>query len=263
MLSNLRNNNNIILNLRILDKDCSEDEYNEFLMQYNENNKDLCLKKNEKKTQNIFQFITESYNENFWKLFDYKIYYILKNKKIMAFCLINDNIIDKIVEVTLLCSSTEKKFINGISLGKYLLNIIYEHFVEKQNYLMKIQPATDDLIPYYKGWKTPSFDDDLKETYGYLIYGNLETASNKTLNILFKSLILINLLQEYLKTNININRMTNLENLKNIFKKELDKTKNYSNKQKIQLLNKIDTIKYVNPKQIKNILAITTISQNI
>ena len=43
MSSNLKNNNNIILNLRILDKDCSEDKFNEFIVQYNKNNKDLCL----------------------------------------------------------------------------------------------------------------------------------------------------------------------------------------------------------------------------
>jgi hypothetical protein len=248
---------NIILNLRILDKDCSEDEFNEFIAQYNKNNKDLCFKKNGKKTQNIFQFMSK--NVSHWELMNYKIYYILKNKKIMAFCLIQDNIINKIVEVTLLCSSTEKKFINGISLGKYLLNIIYEHFVEKQNYLMKIRPATYELIPYYKGWKTPSFDD-LDETYGYLIYGNLESTSNETFNKIIRSLRDIKLLQSYLNINININKMTNLQNLKNIFKKKLDEIENYSTNQKKQLSTMIEKIKYVNPKQIKNILAMFTVA---
>lgn len=167
----------------------------------------------------------------------------------MAFCLINNNIINKIIRVTLLCSSTEKKFINGISLGKYLLNIIYEDFVKQQKYLIKIEPATDKLISYYKGWKTPSFDD-LDETYGYLIYGDLESASNETLNKIFVSLSTINNLKGYLHINININKMTNLQNLKNIFKNKLSETKNYSNSQRNQLLNRIDKLKYLNPNQI-------------
>jgi hypothetical protein len=168
----------------------------------------------------------------------------------MAFCLIDYNIIDKIVDVKLLCSSTEKKFINDISLGKYLLHIIYEHFVEKQNYLMKIEPATDELISYYKGWKIPSFDD-LDETYGFLIYGNLESASNETLSKIFKSLILINRLQQLLNTNININTMNNLKNLKKKFENKLDKnTKHISVKNQIRSF--IDMLRYVNPKQIKN-----------
>ena len=251
MLNSLKSNNNIDLNLLILDEDCSKEEYNNFITQYNKNNKDLCLKKNGTKPQNIFQFIPREYIKKFWKDMNYNIYYISEKKKIIAFCLIKYNKIDKIIEVILLCSSIEKKFINGISLGKYLLNIIYDNFVEKEQYLMKIQPATDELIPYYRGWKIPSFND-LDETSGYLIYGNLKIASIETLTELFMSFQIINRLKKYLKLNINTNKMNNLQELKKIFKEKLDKNNKYSNSDKNQLSNMIDSLKYVNPKQIKN-----------
>lgn len=54
-------------------------------MQYNKNNKDLCLKKNGTKPQNIYQFISETYSEKTCKLLNNEIYYILKNKKLWHF----------------------------------------------------------------------------------------------------------------------------------------------------------------------------------
>jgi hypothetical protein len=245
MSSNLKSNNKVDLNLVILDNKCTEEEYNEFIVQYKKNSKDLCLKKNGTKTQNILTYLFERKLENI------NIYYISERKNIIAFCLIHDRIKDKIVEVKLLCSSTKKKFINKISLGKYLLNIIYDHFVKIQYYLMIIQPASPELIAYYVGWKTPSFNN-LNETFGHLIYGNLESASNETLTIIFNSLISIIILKKYLKTNINTNKMSNLENLKNVFRNNLKKKTDITNSERNQLSNKINSLIYVNPKQIKN-----------
>ena len=247
-LNNLKKNN---LDLLILDKKSSEQDYNNFIIQYDKNNKDLCLKKNGIKTQNIYQFIDRNYN--FFKNFNYMIYYILKNNKIMAFCLIEDDTKHKIINVILLCSSNEKIKINNISLGKYLLNIIYNTFVKKE-YLILIQPATDELIPYYKKWKNPSFDK-LDETYGQLIYGNLKSKSNETLSYIFSSLVNINMLKKYLNLNINTNKINNLDELKEIFRTKLHiNNKLYSNSEKDQLSRKIDNLTYISPKQIKTML---------
>ena len=71
MSSNLKSNNKVDLNLVILDNKCTEEEYNEFIVQYKKNSKDLCLKKNGTKTQNILTYLFERKLENI------NIYYIL------------------------------------------------------------------------------------------------------------------------------------------------------------------------------------------
>ena len=52
--------------------------------------------------------------------------------------------------------------------------------------VLKIQPSTPDLIPYYIKWKTPSVAlDNMRITGGYLIYGNIANIEDKTLIHLF------------------------------------------------------------------------------
>jgi len=52
-------------------------------------------KRRKTKSQTIIQFMRESYN--MWRLYNYKIYYIINNTNIIAYCLINDDIINKII----------------------------------------------------------------------------------------------------------------------------------------------------------------------
>jgi len=250
MSHNFKSNNNIDLKLLILDNNCSEKEYNDFILQYEKNNKDLYfnITKNETNPQNIFNFIPEGYNR--WINNNYKIYYIINNTKIIAFCIIEDDIEHKIIDVILLCSSTEKKFINGISLGKYLLNTIYNNVVEN-NYLMRINPYTPELIPYYIEWKNPIFNE-LNETFMYLIYGDLNSASNKTFNKIFYSLFRKNKLKKYLNISTNINNINNPEELKKIFREKLAIIKPENSGFKQQMSRMINEIKYVK-SQIRTI----------
>jgi hypothetical protein len=191
--------------LKIIDKESGNTKFNNFMTLYKKNNKDLCLTKNGKKTQNITQYLSSFL---YLGLFNYSIYYIIKNnnnnkEKILAFSLISINEDYKIIDITLLCSNIEKHKINGKSLGKYLLDIIYYKYIN-DNYIIKIQPATPALINYYKEWKFPNFPIKyINETRGYLLYGNLKYAEDKTLKELFNSLSAIDRLKEYLDMNIN------------------------------------------------------------
>ena len=175
------------LKLLILDKNSSKEDYKNFIIQYKENSKNLCVDEKGHKILDLLDLINEnlSYFNNFKNFFKKrKIYYYTKNKQIMAFCLTYEEIEEdteyKIITASVLCSSIENIKIKNNSLGKHLLNIIYDTYVNKQKYLMLLQPETDELISYYKEWKNPSYDN-LSKTSGYLVYGDLKSASENTL----------------------------------------------------------------------------------
>jgi hypothetical protein len=238
--------------LKNINQNTSEIEFNYFMELYNENKKDLCLKKNGEKTQDIKQYLQEY---SHLELFNYSIYYIIdksnnNKEKILAFCLISVDLIHKIIDITLLCSNKEKKQINGVSLGKYLLNIIYSTYINE--YIIKIWPATAELISYYIGWKNPNFPNT-EDTSSYLLYGNLKSSSDRTIKELFNSLKLIDSLKNYLDININTNKINNIDSLKDKLKIRLNEIKyKYNESIYNQLFNMINLIKYTNANNIRN-----------
>ena len=239
--------------LKIIDKKSNKMNFDSFMTLYKKNNKDLCLKKNGIKTQHITVYLNNFLN---LELYNYSIYYIIKKnnnqEKILAFCLISINEDYKIIDITLLCSNKEKNKINGNSLGKYLLNIIYHKYIN-DNYIIRIQPATPALINYYKEWRSPNFSEII-ETYGNLLYGNLKSAEDKTLKKIFQSLSTIDKLKEYLYMNITTKNI-NINNLKIKLKERLDhpdiKIK-YNKTHYNQILNMINGINFLNCNDIRN-----------
>jgi hypothetical protein len=111
-----------------------------------------------------------------------------------------DNITHCYAVVNFLCGNIETKDIkiDGKSQGHIMLDYIFQTYRE---YVILIQPATIDLIPYYTKYKTPCFPykgNNMKETYNFLVYGNLSRLNENCFVKIFNSLRIINKLKDTL-----------------------------------------------------------------
>lgn len=82
------------------------------------------------------------------------------------------------------------------------MNKIYDDFVSKGKGVLRIEPATEHLIPYYTKWKTPSyspFNSEAVDTTNYLLY--FENIDNITDEMLYELVFELNLLR-FVKKNI-------------------------------------------------------------
>jgi len=126
-----------------------------------------------------------------------KIHYLFdeNNEEIVAFAVIDqDDPNDKITALSYLCSSVNidknKDKMEGKPFGKYLLDIAYDEYINKnEGGVLKIEPANEKLVDYYSKWKTPSLPsivegkevgiikskpDIIFDTGSYLVYFNKE-----------------------------------------------------------------------------------------
>jgi len=179
--------------------------------------------------------------------YNFEIWYLQgENLIIYAFALvIIEDSFDKVIEIKLLCSHRNKIVKDGKSLGIWLLDEIYGTLIFNTINLLKIQPATSGLIPYYVKWKTPSinketFDDNA--TFGYLIYGNLKHTTVKCIENSSDVLRLNNLM---ISLNINsLPRKRTLDIIKQYLNDVVDKL-NISENYKEQYRRSIAKLRYL------------------
>ena len=257
--------------LEIIDLgNCSHEEYNNFIKLYTTDLNDLCInKKTGYRTQNLFQFIHNNGKDRDKYTLKYTLIYLYKESKtenitkhIIAFALINTSEFEsyKIISLHLLCShrdSDSKLYKIDKPLGIYLLDYLYDYYnIYKTEVILKIEPATPELIPYYTKWKTPNISvDNLSITAGYLIYGNIKLITDNTLNHLFgfeiERIKYIMELLQLTKFPEIVYRLSGKDRVEKI--KTFLKIKVLNNEYEDQILKLIDLIKFSSLEEIKDI----------
>ena len=224
----------------------------------------LCVNpKTEKRSQNIFQLIPETYNAAKKISFMYKIIYLYEPKsngyEIVAFAIISTP--DRFTTILeMLCSYTDKSIRrNGKSLGISLLDDIYSEYVVKQKNVLKIEPATSQLISYYTNWKTPSLPIEWYiqgKTDGYLIYSmDIKSATEEQLAVLVNDVKLFNNLCTQL--NIIPNEVLSIQKKEDRKKWLTSKINEINDSRKDQLLGWLSTIDYFTVDEIRDALTHT------
>jgi hypothetical protein len=238
----------------------SKKEFDTFIENYKEQETELCFNKKENKTtQSLTRILVDDYDLVKKHNKNCKIIYIFeKNKeKILSFALINKKDDDSVI-LELLCSTKERYVTtDSITLGVHLLNHIYTKYL-KNNTILKIEPATKELIPYYLNWKKPVLPIQmLNITYGYLIYCK---------TILIDDLVKIIYDEKYLNTLgiINtINKYLNIDESKlneldmDTYKQELNKKIDQEYKDESinsQLKQKVESIEFRNENELKELI---------
>lgn len=218
--------------------------WDNFTDMYNESKHDLCINKQGKKTQDLFD---EIFMDLRFIDTNYKIIYFHSKEKIVAFALINIDETNKIIDLTLLCGNRNKEIkYNNVNLGIYLLDYIYNQY-NNDKYILKIRPSNDELKDYYIKWKKPSLNPNSKRygtnnTHGYLIYGNLNLINKNNIEkILYDFSFLKNLLDIL---NISEYEFEEIEKNKRAFLINKIAESDLSDSQKDQLLTKLDNVYY-------------------
>lgn len=240
---------------------CTDEEIENFMVSYRKNALQLCINSQiNHNTQDAFSSLFESYIQT--KLINYEIWYLQgTDLNIYAFCLIDIKNNLSTIEIKVLCSHIVKLKFEGKKLGIFLLDKIYDELINipnttnvvneinTSNNLLKIQPANPNLIPYYIKWKIPSINKntfDLNDTNGYLIYGNINNASDAciiNLSVSFKKLKIV--LQI-----LNIKELDTTQSIAQI-KETLHRLNNKSNINYNTIENNINTIQYFTIEQFK------------
>lgn len=235
-----------------------------FMNNYNRVLDKLCVNpKTGKRTQNIFQLIPEKYNDAIKISSICKIIYLYKsndnqgNYDIVAFAIIsNPDRFTTIIEM--LCSSIDKTIRrNGKPLGISLLDDIYSDYVVKQQNILKIEPATPELLHYYIKWKTPSLPIEWfnqGKTYGYLIYSNdIKDAADPQLQGLISDVILFNSLCSKLHIiPSEVLRIPKKEDRKEYLASKINEINDDSHR--YQLLDWLSSIDYFSVHEIRSAL---------
>jgi hypothetical protein len=240
-----------------------EESFDGFMNNYKLGFEKLCVNpKTGERTQNIFQLIPENYNAAKIISSSYKIIYLYKsndnqdNYEIVAFAIIsNPDRFTTILEM--LCSSIDKTIRrNGKPLGISLLDDIYSDYVVKQRNILKIQPATPELVPYYINWKTPTLPIEWYnqgKTYGYLIYStDIKRAADPQLQGLISDVILFNGLSRELDiTPSEVLSIPKKEDRKNLLTSKINEI---NDRRRDQLLNWLSGIDYFSVDEIRRAL---------
>jgi hypothetical protein len=99
------------------------------------------------------------------------------------------------VKIKFLCGNEatrdEMRQESGESQGRHMLDFLFNIY---RNSVILIEPATPSLIPYYTKYNKPSCPYDpntLKETYGFLVFGNLSYLSEICFPTIFRSINMI------------------------------------------------------------------------
>ena len=244
--------------LEIIDlKNCSLKEYDNFINLYIPDIDNLCInKKTQERTQNLIQFIGNRFVE-------YTLIYLYEESKsiakhIIAFALIDTSELktNKVIILELICSHKNSNLykIHNITLGIYLLDYLYDYYkIYSTEMILKIEPATPELIPYYTKWKTPNISiDNLSITRGYLIYGNIKLITDNTLKYLFNNQLNgIQKIMDYLSITELPKELDTLTMKKSYLKTKALDSEDESIKEQIPDL--IDLIKLSSLEEIKDI----------
>ena len=221
-------------------------DFDEIADLFEKSEKKLCMRRGEKAID-----LYEYFDKRGGFRCDY-VYYIKneKNREIIAFAFIKKyEGGQNIYTVSILCSHTEKYELDDEKAGIFLLNKIYDDFVSKGKGVLRIEPATEHLIPYYTKWKTPSyspFNSEAVDTTNYLLY--FENIDNITDEMLYELVFELNLLR-FVKKNI-----PGIDSSSFVSKKELEERIEAIEKDGIkqQLKNILRGIKYFTIEEYRN-----------
>lgn len=243
-----------------IDINSTIEEIEDFYSLYVESFKDLCIWKGVE-IINLADYLKPTNNKK--EFFD-DLHFTIKGMGIIIYYTHNDDVITSIsfvemdehtncfVKIKFLCGNqtTKDVKINGKSQGIYLLDGLFNIY---KKFIILIEPATPDLIPYYTNYKKPCFPYDeagLRETSNYLIFGNLSILPEYCFANLFVSIGIINKLVKVLlfETINNLySRTNNITDLKEKLITKLDflvKTKQLKPQYYENILENIMDIKY-------------------
>jgi len=243
-----------------LDTNSSSQEIEEFYNLYIKSFPDLCIWKGIT-IINLNDYLKPSKDIKIFKsdidfLFrrlEMIIYYTHNNDVINSIALLSHDFIDNcFVKIDYLCGnqSTRHKKINGLSQGLFLLDNLFRIY---NNYIILIEPATEGLIDFYTNYRKPSFSynkNGLIETFGFLIYGNINTLNEKCFAKIFRSIGAIQHLSQVLQfKNLSdlYDKTNDLTTLKEKLITKLDfliKTKQLEPQYYEQLIDKILSLQY-------------------
>jgi hypothetical protein len=243
-----------------IDNKTTSEEIQEFYDLYIRSFPDLCIWKGDK-IINLGDYLEPSLKiSNFHSELDV----ILNKMEIVIYYTHNNGFIQSIAFVQLeepthcfitikyLCGNqkTRDKKIEGKSQGIYLLDYIFSYY---HSSLIKIEPATANLIPYYTSYKKPCFpydNSDFLETFKFLIYGNLRRLDEECFKKIFRSLNILNSFVNTLQFKSLDNLYSGTSNISNLKDKlivkleHLVKTKQIDAQYYEQMINNIMKIKY-------------------
>lgn len=225
----------------------NDDEF-KYIADLFENSKEQLCMHNEKKIVNLHDY----FHKEIGFLCDY-VYYIKKQNEnkseIIAFAFIKKTKDQNIYTVNILCSHKEKHLYQDEKPGIFLLNTIYDNFVSKEKGVLCIEPATEDLIPYYAKWRTPSYSPFNNEyskgvsTGGYLLYfEDIDNITDEMLYELVFELKSLRLIKENIASDLELNK----EGLK----LQIESIEDDGIKQ--QLKYRLDNIRYFTIEEYRN-----------
>ena len=247
----------------------SEEEWKSFITHYNNSKDHLCVSKG-KKEQDLFWELSFNYTIMKRKYHNFVIIYLYEEvgHNIVAFACLNLNHKEEyhIVTLALLCSSPNtnadstrrSKRISkksprrnfGQSLGIYLLDYVFMNYIEPDNILL-LSPANENLVTYYKKWKTPLlqdsyYSDDTSNTI--LMFGDPANITEKNALLLIPDLEKVDQLLYKFSPSIRDEYKT-VED-KQQFLREKIKNSNYEDTYKDFLYGHLDTIKIFSYDQL-------------
>ena len=249
-----------------IDSSSDNDDIKKFYHLYVEAFNDLCVWKENlivdlgeyiKPSKNIGVFLDDI--DFLTRALGIIIYYSHNDKVVTSIAFVDeDNISDCFVTVKYLCGnqSTKGEKINGKSQGINMLDFIFKAY---KNNVILIEPATKELIPYYTNYKQPQFPYNelgLRETFGFLIYGDLSKLSEICFEKIFRSVkTIISLVRILHFSSINdlYSNTNNVGNLKDKLVAKLEhliKTKQIQSNYYDQIINKIKVIQYYDISEI-------------
>ena len=197
----------------MLNEDSTNHEILDFYDLYVEGFKDLCVWKG-KKIIDLSDYIKPTTNK---EEFIENVRFVVRGLGITVFYTHNDDVVTSIafieyeqmlqcyVKVKYLYANQSQTMYEEASSGgargqgRYLLDFIFRTYKDS---VILIEPATPGLIPYYTRYNEPSFPYDtkwLKETFGFLVFGNLSYLRENCFPTIFRSLNIINKLVNILE----------------------------------------------------------------
>lgn len=254
------------MSIYTINKSSTHDEIQDFYYLYVESFSKLCIHNRTQiidlseylsYTTDIEQFIGDV--EYITRASGLVIHYTHNDDMITSISFIEtDNITNCYAIVKFLCGNSETREIkiDGKSQGHYMLDYIFQTY---RDYVILIEPATPELIPYYTKYKKPSFPynkNNIMETYNFLVYGNLSRLNEVCFEKIFKSIKIIKNLEKKLQFNSIddlYERTNDLESLKeklHIKLKFLIRTKQFPMDVYKGINNLIDDINYYDISEI-------------
>lgn len=221
-----------------LDSHSTEDEIEDFYTMYIESFKDLCIYQG----QQIIDLADYLSPTGSFRKFTSELDIVIRELGIIIYYTHNNDIITSIafvemeprekcyVEIKFLCNNQLVRPSSPMgekSAATSLLDYIFDLYNDK---VILIQPATPELIPYYTKYRKASFpysSNDLKETFGYLVFGKITRLKESCFGKIFISIKIINDLVQMLNFK-SINDLYNNTHDLNSLKEKLITKLDYS-----------------------------------